>query len=347
VDQDRHVERAVPRAREQAVTLVRRASVAAVLAALALACASKNAGQPRDPAGVAPPATATTGTLVELEPGARVVFALSDVHGGYDRLAALLAAAGLARPAPPSAGAITWSGGDAILVVAGDLIDKGPQPIEVIDALRALEASAVAAGGRVIVLLGNHEAEFFVNPTNAKADGSDGVDRELATLQIDPGVLAAGTEPRGAWLLARPFGARIGRWFFAHGGSTRGRTVAALDGALRAALAAHPTFDADEIVGGDSILEARDWYADPAVTVANAAALGVDHIVFGHDPNALGARGAIAVAQDTRLLRIDCGMSPTVNDSEGRVLRIRREGAVEIAEELGVASARELFRSAR
>ncbi len=325
--------------------LVRRAGAAAFVAAFALACGSKSAGQPRDPSGVAPPATATTGAIVELEPGARAVFALSDIHGGYDRLAALLAAAGLAKPAPSSPDAITWAGGDAILLVVGDLIDKGPQPIEVIDALRALEASATAAGGRVIVLLGNHEAEFFVNPTNAKADGSDGVDRELTALHLDPGVLAAGTEPRGAWLLARPLGARIGRWFFAHAGSTKGRTVAALDAALRAALAAHPTFDADEIVGGDSILEARDWYADPAVAVTNAAALGVDHIVFGHDPKALGPRGAIAVAQDAKLLRIDCGMSPIVNDSDGRVLRIRREGPVEIAEELGVASSRELFRA--
>jgi len=314
---------------------------------LALACASKSAGQPRDPAGVAPPPTAASGSIVELEPGARTIFALSDVHGGYDRLAALLAAIGLAKPAAPSAGAIAWAGGDAVLVVAGDLIDKGPQPVEVIDALRALETSAAAAGGRVIVLLGNHEAEFFVNPTNSKAAGTDGIDRELGALQIDPTVLAAGTEARGAWLLARPFGARVGRWFFAHAGSTKGRTVAALDAALRAALQAHPTFDADEIVGGDSILEARDWYADPAVTLANAAALGVDHIVFGHDPNALGPRGTIAVAQDTRLLRIDCGMSPLVNDSEGRVLRVRHDGAVEIVEELGMGSSRELFRAPR
>lgn len=324
---------------------MRAPAAVAVLAIVAAACASKSAGQPRDPAGVAPPSTALSGAIVEIEPAARTVFALSDVHGGYDRLTALLLAAGLVQPAPPSPIALAWAGGDSVLVVLGDLIDKGPQPIEVVDGLRALETSAAAAGGRVVVLLGNHEAEFFVNPTNSKADGSDGIDRELASLQIDPVVLAAGSEPRGAWLQARPFGARVGRWFFAHGGSTQGRTVAALDGALRAALTAHPTFDAPEIVGGDSILEARGWYADPAVTTANAAALRVDHIVFGHDPNALGPRGAIAVAQDTRLLRIDCGMSPVVNDSEGRVLRIRREASVEIVEELGVGAARELFRS--
>jgi hypothetical protein len=279
-------------------------------------------------------------------PKARTIFALSDIHGGYDRLVALLAGAGVAKAAPASPAALTWTGGDAVLVVAGDLIDKGPQPLEVIDGLRALETSATASGGKVVVLLGNHEAEFFVNPTNSKANGSDGFDRELASVQIDPNHCASGTDPRGAWLLARPFGARVGGWFFSHAGNTRGRSVTDLDAVLRAELTAHPTFDSAEIVGGDSILEARDWYNDPAVAPASARALGVAHIVFGHDPNALGDRGAIAVAQNNVLLRIDCGMSPDVNDSDGCILRVRRDGGMEIAEEVRAnGPPRELFRA--
>lgn len=346
MDQDRHVERAVPRAREQVRPLV--ALTAALLSATALgvACASTPAGQPRDPQGVAPPATAASGSVVEVDLSTpRAIYAISDVHGGYDRLAVLLAGAGVTSGVPARPDAMSWAAGDAVLVVTGDLIDKGPQALEVIEALRALESSAAAAGGRVIVLLGNHEAELFVNPTNKKADGSDGIDRQLASLNIDPNRFAAGEDPRGAWLLARPFGARVGRWFFSHAGSTRGRSVAELDALLRAELVAHPTFDSAEIVGADSILEARDWYADPAIAPANARALGVAHIVFGHDPNALGARGAIAVAQNGVLFRIDCGMSPVVNDSEGCVLRVRREGASDVAEELrGSGPAREIFR---
>lgn len=371
MDQDRHVERAVPRARQQVapsspsslsslsslasrLALLRFVPLVGVAAFVALACASRDPGHPRDPAGVPPPPTATSGAIVQVDiapvPGAktaRVVYALSDVHGGYDRLLALLVASGLARPAPASPAALSWAAGDAVLVVTGDLIDKGPQAVEVVDGLRALETSARASSGTVVVLLGNHEAEFFVNPTNTKANGSDGIDRELDALHLDPTTLAAGAEPRGAWLLARPLGARVGGWFFSHAGSTRGRTITELDSLLRAELTAHPTFDSAEIVGGDSILEARDWYADSAVAPANARALGVEHIVFGHDPNALGPRGAIAVAQNDLLLRIDCGMSPDVNDSEGCVLRIRREAGVEIADELRASgSPRELFRGA-
>ncbi len=353
MDQDRHVLRLVPRARQQVVRVVsarpRCASTVTALAVIAVvagACAQAPVGRPRDPTGVPPPPTATTGALVDVDRTApRVLYAVSDVHGGYDRLAALLAGAGVTRGVPERPDAIAWAAADAVLVVTGDLIDKGPQPIEVIDALRALETSATAAGGRVVVLLGNHEAEFFVNPTNKKADGSDGVDRELASLHVDPYLVAAGDEARGQWLLARPFGARVGGWFFSHGGSTHGRTFAELDAVLRAELVAHPTFDSPEIVGAGSILEERDWYSDPAVAPANAKALGARHLVFGHDPNALGGRGAIAVAQSGVLFRIDCGMSPGVDDSTGCVLRVRREGTVDIAEEVRAdGQSREIFR---
>lgn len=323
------------------------ASVTALAAfAIVGACASTPIGHPRDPAGVAAPPTATTGALVDVDrTKPRTVYALSDVHGGYDRLAALLAGTGVIAAVPVAPSDMRWSAGDAVLVVAGDLIDKGPQPVEVVDALRALEASALAAGGQVVVLLGNHEAEFFVNPTNKKADASDGVDRELDALHVDAYRLAAGDDARGQWLLARPFGARVGAWFFSHGGSTHGRTYGELDALLRAELVAHPTFDSPEIVGDASILEERSWYGDPAVAPANAHALGVRHLVFGHDPNALGPRGAIAVAQNGLLLRIDCGMSPNVNDSQGCLLRVRREGAIDIAEELrDDGTARELLR---
>ena len=101
-----------------------------------------------------PPATATSQAIVSVDPApSRVVYALSDIHGGYDRMAALLAKNGVLAGVPPSPDRAEWAAGDAVLVVAGDLIDKGPQPVEVIDALRALEASAPRSGGLVVVLL--------------------------------------------------------------------------------------------------------------------------------------------------------------------------------------------------
>jgi hypothetical protein len=67
--------------------------------------------------------------------------------------------------------------------------------------------------------------------------------------------------------------------------------------------------------------------------------------VFGHDPNALGPRGSIAVAQDGALMRIDGGMSPDVDYSAGALLRIRRDSGDEVAEQLdAVGSVLELWR---
>ena len=128
-------------------------------------------------------------------------------------------------------------------------------------------------------------------------------------------------------------------WFFAHAGNTAGRSIAELESALRNAVDLHPDFDSPEIVGGDSILESKSWY-DARAT--NAQALGVDHIVIGHQPNAVGPAGKIAITTDALLLRIDCGMSPDVGYSEGKLLRVRTIGGRDVAESLDPSGAVEV-----
>jgi hypothetical protein len=118
------------------------------LAVVASACSSKEnysvASGPRD--WSAHPA------VIELDQP-NELFAMSDVHGGYDRMAALLLKHHVIATIPAAPAAMDWAAGDSVLVVAGDMIDKGGQSLEVLDALRALEASAVARGGRVVVAI--------------------------------------------------------------------------------------------------------------------------------------------------------------------------------------------------
>lgn len=273
------------------------------------------------------------------------IYAMSDVHGGYDRMVALLSAHHVIATGPSSAEAAQWSAGTAVLVVAGDLMDKGPASLEAIDLLRALEPQAASAGGHVIFTLGNHEAEFLDDPENDKATKDDGVDQEIRAHGLSPLAIANGSDPRGAWLRDRPFAAKLGAWFFAHAGNTHGRTLPELEVALRAGVQAHD-YDDSEMIGNDSILESRGWYTgDSSIAARYASAVGARHIVFGHQPDALGPRGEIAVAYGGVLFRIDCGMSPLVDDSRGRMLRIRREANVDVAESLSPdGSAREIWR---
>jgi hypothetical protein len=51
-----------------------------------------------------------------------------------------------------------WIGGDTILIQTGDLIDGGENVRATLDLFMNLQEEASAAGGRVVVLLGNHEA---------------------------------------------------------------------------------------------------------------------------------------------------------------------------------------------
>jgi hypothetical protein len=275
---------------------------------------------------------------------ASVLYAISDVHGGYERLATLLANANVTAGVPDTASSIHWAANDAVLVVAGDMFDKGPQGIEVIDALIALDASAAGQGGRVIVTLGNHEAEFLADPTNGKADSSDGIDAELGIRGIDPIQIASGADPRGAWLRDLPFGVKVGGWFFAHAGNTKQRGIADLEAAIHADVEAND-YAGNELIGDDSLLESRDWFETANAGSQAAHAVGAAHLVFGHSPHALGADGDIAMAEAGALFRIDCGMSPEVGYSDGVLLRVRHEGEIEVAEAVAASGAvRELWR---
>jgi hypothetical protein len=89
------------------------------------------------------------------QPPSRVV-AVGDTHGDYDSLRRILQEAGLVD----AGGA--WTGGEAVLVQTGDYLDRGEKVHEVLDWLMALEPQARAAGGRLEVLLGNHEGMNLV-----------------------------------------------------------------------------------------------------------------------------------------------------------------------------------------
>jgi hypothetical protein len=294
-------------------------AVPAALAALVVACSSGSSGevtgdQNQTGALSAPKRDWSAHPAIVQIDDADDIYAVSDAHGHYEMLAQLLEANHLmtagAGGDPTKA---RWAGGRAVLVLAGDLIDKGDKSVEVIDLMRALEASG---RGRVVVTMGNHEAEFLQDPKNDKAtrtgEDSDGIDNELDADKIDPESLVKGTDiaGRGKWISSLPFGVRVKKWFFAHGGNTQQLSIKDLSKKLEDGVDGNGYGD-KHITGSDSILEAENWYSSPDKDDCGkkeADALGVNHIVFGHDPKGLGVRGAIAASKNGILVKIDTAM---------------------------------------
>jgi Calcineurin-like phosphoesterase len=271
------------------------------------------------------------------------VFAISDPHGDPERLAGALAAAKLIDGATTPADRVKWTGGRSVLVVTGDLIDKWAKSLEVIALLRGLQSDAATQGGRVIITMGNHEAEFLADPLGKKTKEFSS---ELRAAGMDPVEVANCVGDIGQFFCGLPISARVNDWFFSHGGNTNNRTIAELAADIEAGIRTEG-FATEELVGDESILEARlnddgpaglPWFragksgTDPQKLLAEyARKLGVRHLVQGHQPEKVKFPDGNNRDKDTFFQRygllflIDSGMSHGIegSDSTGGTLRIR------------------------
>jgi hypothetical protein len=91
-------------------------------------------------------------TVAQRGPNTARLVAVGDLHGDYAAWLAIVRDAGLIDTANH------WTGGRTTLVQLGDIADRGPDTLKIIHHLQQLEREAPKAGGRVVVVLGNHEA---------------------------------------------------------------------------------------------------------------------------------------------------------------------------------------------
>ena len=140
--------------------------------------------------------------------GTRVV-AVGDVHGDIKVLVRTLLLAELIDEQ------LQWRGGAATLVQLGDVLDRGDSERECWDLLQRLKSDAPRAGGRVVCMIGNHEAMNVLGDSrpagliHERGETSFGPDREYAWRQGGP----LATE-----LAECPVIAIIGDSVFVHGG---------------------------------------------------------------------------------------------------------------------------------
>ena len=104
-------------------------------------------------------------------------------------------------------------------------------------------------------------------------------------------------------------------------------------------------FGDKDITGKGSILESQAWYGDQDKDDTGKRycdALGVKHIVFGHDPGAFGEHGHILASKDGVLIKIDVAMGLHDKNAvtSGLLLHIRTKGAdtAEILDASGAAT---------
>lgn len=270
------------------------------------------------------------------------VFAIGDAHGDPERLAAVMAAAKLTDGVTTAPDKVKWIAGKSVLVVVGDMIDKGHDSLGVIALLRALQNDAARQGGQVIITMGNHEAEFLANPLG---DKTQDFAQELKAAHLDPVEVAHCAGDLGQFLCALPVGVRVNDWFFSHGGNSGNQTIAGLSAAIESGFAS-AGFATPQLIGDNSILEARlnkngpagmPWFmngskaTDPKSLLQQyASKLGVRHIVEGHQngsvkfPDGNDRKDQALFQRFGVLFLIDGGMSRGIDgsNSPGGALRI-------------------------
>jgi hypothetical protein len=161
------------------------------------------------------------------------ILAVSDIHGEYEALVTFLTRAGVID------GAGHWSWGTGHLVVVGDVVDRGDRVTECLWFLHRLEQEAAHAGGRVHVVLGNHEMMVMrddLRYVNEKY--TSGIVRYLGVRYQD---LFGPDMELGRWLRSKPTVLKLNDIVFVHGGLapelvTRGLDLHTLNTVVRESL---------------------------------------------------------------------------------------------------------------
>ena len=300
----------------------------ALFAILLLACdrsSTRDKPAPHAPAPTPAPAAAapaqpgcTLKPLPNRRPAPKRLVAIADLHAD-------LAAA---RAAFRTAGVIDehdrWIGKDTVVVQTGDILDRGDDEQAVLDFIFKLEREARAAGGDVIMLLGNHElmnaaGDFrYVTPAAMRdfddAPGLDTSKWQRVPEQVRGRISALG--PGGVYakqLANHDVIAIVGDTLFAHAGVI-GEWVTQIDSANLSARcwldgqAGGPDAPPAVLTAEEGPVWTRKLGLDPPDCAAARDALGklgIARMVVGHTVQDQG----INAACDGAIWRIDVGLA--------------------------------------
>jgi len=238
------------------------------------------------------------------------VIAIGDVHGEYETFKLILFDANLIDLSG------NWKGENTILVQTGDMIDRGPNPIESVEYIRSIQEQAIKSDRKVIRLLGNHELMLLQGDYSfANFQKPEELAKILKEEVAERKVQAAWTD--GEHLFSHA-GVRTQLRQWLEGSTTKSFNEqfsserlsriadAANDVLMKAAVSSDcegPLFYIDSTRGGQDPFGGIFWGGgENLVGSANAFEMLQ---VFGHTPT---RKPAFQIERGLNLINIDCGM---------------------------------------
>ena len=187
-----------------------------------------------------------------------------------------------------------WDFGGGHLVIAGDMFDRGRYVYDLLWFLYDLEQQAEAYGGKVHILLGNHEQYAFIGLIKSVE-----AEHLWAIEQMMPYPLALrNATVLGQWLRTKPVMTKINNVLYMHGGISElvlksGKTIEELNALNREALDNYSEISDDVFAlthGNHSLTQYRgyahamEYYpeADQSLIDRTKQQFGVDYLVVGH-----------------------------------------------------------------
>lgn len=215
-----------------------------------------------------------------------MIYAMSDIHGSYDRARELLLEHGIVD----SQG--NWRAGEATLVVTGDSVDRGSHGYKVVRMLKHLQQQANWVGGRVVHLLGNHDMWMIGEVLGRKAGGSKIKGWVGETQEADVRAFVENPDVFD-WFQNCPVVCRIGNILFQHADAmlyylnfgNRTTTGDRLIQQINERVNTRMQYSQAATLQGDRLTFARNWDGMEKQIQDYLDVFDATHVVHGHSPN--------------------------------------------------------------
>jgi len=243
---------------------------------------------------------------------------MADLHGEFDNYISILKRTGIIDRD------LNWSFDNGHLVILGDIFDRGPMVTEILWHLFGLEMQALASGGKVHILLGNHEYMILTGDSKFINNKYRHVEQITGKSYSD---FFASNSALGNWLRKMPVVVKINNMLFTHAGIStelvRGKIdLDQMNRIFRDMLTVSPAEDSDITFGtminrqvGD-MLSYRGYFTDELFCESKLDSIlafyGVNRIIVGHT-----TLSEVKSMYNNKLIGIDAGL---MNYHSGEIL---------------------------